>query len=137
VTALVHSGVMRMAARANWGRWIVDCGRCENAIWAEPYLTLAWSCRWCDGLIEVVWPDPDMVAGVERLLMQRPNPKTRNWVPGETLSELMLENGKAGVYAGLNVTPKPGEQIMAVDDYRIRVDTLPELPNRMRKAITA
>lgn len=75
-------------------------------------------CRECWQSTAVLWPSDDMVQGVERLLMMRPDVTTRNWTPGETLIDLMWENGQHGIFTGL-------DGALAVEDGRIRTDTLP------------
>lgn len=88
-------------------------------------------------MTEVIWPSIDMVNGVERLLMMRPDPSTRNWHPGETLHDLMWENGEHGILDEfrLGITPKIGEPLMVLEVDRIRTDNVPVLKHRVRKAI--
>jgi hypothetical protein len=77
-----------------------------------------------------------MVRGVERLLMMRPDPSTRNWFPGETLGDLMMENGAHGIldqFQHLAVTP--GVSLFTVEEGRIRMDNLPALKPRIRREI--
>jgi hypothetical protein len=100
-------------ARANWGRWLIDCGRpgCLSALevghhlrdqngaevrhgvdWFEPSMR-CWDCGWVTE--HIVWPhDPD---SIEIVLAMRPAEITRNWWPGETLESLMLENIAHGI----------------------------------------
>lgn len=86
-------------AEANWGRWIVRCPApyCTNAIqvgrWEPVFRCLgAGACGWST---ELIWPaDPE---GIETLLMMRPDMTTRNWLPGETLQQLLVENTQHGV----------------------------------------
>lgn len=79
-----------------------------------------------------------MVKGVERLLMMRPDPSTRNWVPGETLHDLMFENAEHGVLDDprFGVDAAPGDSLMILDDGGIRVDNLSALKPRVRQEIT-
>lgn len=86
-------------AEANWGRWVARCpaGLCTNAVqvnrWQQRYECVgAGGCGWTS---YISWP-PDPEA-VETLLAMRPDPNTRSWVPGETLQDLLLENGQHGV----------------------------------------
>lgn len=86
---------------ANWGRWVARCPRqwCTNAMQVEPgdsaFICLgAGGCGWTAAL---VWP-PDPPA-IELLLMMRPVPRTRNWMPGESLEDLIAENARHGVLA--------------------------------------
>lgn len=86
-------------AEANHGRWIAKCPRpdCTNALALDPGQT-AFACVAQDGCgqtADVVWPpDPD---AIETLLMLRPVPGTRNWLPGETLEQLLEENAAHGL----------------------------------------
>lgn len=86
-------------AEANWGRWIVKCpvSWCDNAMQVERG-QLDFCCAGLDScgcLAEITWPaDP---AAIEMLLEMRPAKKTRNWVPGESLEDLIAENAIHGV----------------------------------------
>jgi hypothetical protein len=115
MSALVLPGVT--AAEANWGRWVARCSWCPSAITAEPGLP-AYRCVECARWNEVVWPDADMVHGVLRLLSMRPDVTTQNWLPGETLVDLMIENGQHGIFDGAT-------DDFVVEEGRIRMDALP------------
>lgn len=86
-------------AEANWGRWIARCpaGLCTNAMqlhrWQQHFACAgAGGCGWTT---DVLWPaDPE---AVEALLALRPAARTRNWLPGETLQQLLLENAQHDV----------------------------------------
>jgi hypothetical protein len=52
-------------------------------------------CKECHGRFAVTWPTDR--AEIERILMDRPDPATRNWLPGETLQELVIENLAHGI----------------------------------------
>jgi hypothetical protein len=71
-----------------------------------------------------------MVEGVERLLAMRPNPKNRNWRPGETLIDLMTENAVHGVFDPA-LPADPGTCLLSVDEGRIMTDALPAVPGRL------
>lgn len=81
-------------AEANWGRWIARCpsGMCTNAMqlrmWEQGFeCDGPGSCGWTS---PVIWPaDPE---GIAVLLAMRPDSRARNWVPGETLRDLLEEN---------------------------------------------
>lgn len=80
------------------------------------------------------------MVGVERVLMMRPDPSTRNWFPGETLIDLMRENGEHGILDNLerlNLAVSPGDVVFSADETRIRVDHLPVLKPRIRQEIGA
>lgn len=70
--------------------------------------------------------------------MMRPDPSTRNWFPGETLNDLMWENGIHGIFDNLeqlNLSVNPGDMLFAVEENRIRSDKLPALKPRTRQQI--
>jgi hypothetical protein len=52
-------------------------------------------CNYCGLQCAVEWPS--FAADIERLLAMRPIPSTRNWLPGETLVDLLGENIEHGV----------------------------------------
>lgn len=116
-------------ARANWGRWVIDCPTCTSALTLPPGAE-AFACWDCGARAVVEWPAPEFVAGVERLLSMRPAVETRNWVPGETLHDLLAENVQHGVMTALALPEGPGA-LLAITGDRITVDRLPDLPNRL------
>lgn len=138
MTALVQSGSHVVEAYANWSRWVAHCGLCPRAMRLQSF-TPHLECDLCGTTTEVIWPSESMVAGVERLLMMRPDPSTRNWVPGETLHALMFENGAHGIFDNLSeqLGAAPGESLFVVEDERIRMDGLPVIKHRVRKEIAA
>jgi hypothetical protein len=146
MTALIQtSGLPRVAARANCGRWIVDCPRVpKHALWmdpGDPYFV----CWACGTAAEVVWPSEQMVLGIERLLMMRPDEDNRSWSWPETLHDLLQENVENGVMRG-----EVGDDL-AIEGDVITKDTFPaqrlrlneafqrqlELQQQIRKAIGA
>lgn len=148
VTALIRSGTYVVEAYANWSRWVARCGLCPSAEQLRPHgrtfngpnVTLPpwFECVECGTVTEVIWPAEQFVAAVERLLMMRPDPSTRNWLPGETLSDLMLENGAHGIFDHLDrlgLDAEPGQTLLAVDDQGMSADHLPPLKPRIRQAI--
>lgn len=92
MTELVISGAVQ--ARHNWNDWKAECPACPSAM-TIPVGTTTVTCWDCGAVIgPIVWPnDP---AGIEAILSYRPDPNTRNWDPGQTLEELLLENAEAG-----------------------------------------
>lgn len=80
------------------GMWIARCGRpwCTNALALDRGQT-RFECVALDGcgwFGEAIWPaDPD---AIEAILAVRPVPGTRNWLPGETLAQLLEENAVHG-----------------------------------------
>jgi predicted ABC-class ATPase len=71
---------------------------------------------------EIVWPA--RAEDVERLLSMRPDPHTRNWEPGETLNDLLLENMQHGVLSSVAESASAGA-LLAVADDAILMDALP------------
>jgi len=91
---------------ANVGRWVADCPQpfCRNAEHAGMYegefggLTeAAMHCRRCNTAWPVTWPPPYTRVAIEQLLMERPDPLNRNWLPTQTVSELAAENMEHGI----------------------------------------
>ena len=85
-------------AFANWGKWKARCPRpgCTNAM-ALDSDQLVFACLGPDSCgIEapVVWP-PDPQA-IEEILAMRPLTINQNWLPGETLEDLLAENAEHG-----------------------------------------
>ena len=96
-------------------------------------------CWECDAESPIGWPAEETVYAIERILMMRPHPKNRNWVPGESLHDLMFENGQHGHFDLPELTPEDaGTILFSVDDVRITVDRLPAaLGSQQRFAIEA
>jgi hypothetical protein len=53
-------------------------------------------CGECGSVYDVIWPAPTVAKRITQLLNQRPDPKTRNWLPGETIGRLVEENLEHG-----------------------------------------
>lgn len=137
MTALVRIGAYVVEAHASWSAWAAQCGRCPWGGRLQRF-TSNFDCPFCGAFNEVIWPSEDMVYGVERILMMRPDPSTRNWFPGETLNDLMWENGIHGIFDNLeqlNLSVNPGDMLFAVEENRIRSDKLPALKPRTRQQI--
>lgn len=124
-------------ARINWSRWIADCPACGSALAVQrgQHDFGAWTpdgfasgCWDCGTRTVILWPADDLAAGVERMLSMRPDPKTRNWTPGETLHDLMVENAHAGIFTQPALDAGPGLELLAVEGDRIVVDALPATP---------
>jgi hypothetical protein len=108
-------GSVMVVARVYQGMWIADCVRdaCANAevlpMPDENYeaFRLRWPanrcipecfvCTNCGLQSPILWPEN------HRELMDplalRPVPQTRNWLPGETVTDLWLENADHGIGA--------------------------------------
>lgn len=86
-------------AEANWGRWIARCpaGLCTSAVqvrrWQQRFeCTGEGGCGWT---APIQWPDdPEMI---EAILGLRPDVRTRSWLPGESLDDLIAENARHGL----------------------------------------
>jgi hypothetical protein len=90
-------------ARVSGSVWIVDCpsgdGGAEFVNFEDPRFFCC-SCRnraWGHQPIPVTLPDPALRLAVEEILVKRPDPRTRNWTPDETVDDLKLENLERGV----------------------------------------
>jgi hypothetical protein len=118
----------RLPVFVNWGAYKVQCPRCPSADLAPAQVFL---CTECGTRAEVEWPPEELRYGIERLLLMRPDVTTQNWEPGETLTELMWENGAHGIFTEL----PEGHSDLIVEDGRIRMDTLPVTFRRELKAI--
>lgn len=94
VTDLALDGVVY--AEANWGRWVGRCPArfCFSAMQLQRGQP-AFRCADCGTGADVVWPP--FAEDAETLLMMRPDPTTRNWVPGEDLHDLLHENILHGI----------------------------------------
>jgi len=129
---------------ANFGRWVAECA-CSSATefgtpGNPPMLASGWRCVECGDANEAVWPTPDMMHGVERLLLMRRYRKNQNWYPGETLEDLQRENALHGVYGFLEdseLAAAPGVSLMTIRDGEIKIDMLPMLnPRRELLAVS-
>jgi hypothetical protein len=101
----------------------------------------SFTCLECGTITSIIWPSEEMRAGIVRLLMMRPAAVNRNWLPGETLVELVKENADHGLYDNLQdrgVEANPGDTLFVIDADRIRFDNLPALtPATNRREIGA
>lgn len=76
---------MRLPAHTSSGGRVelVRCTRCHNsAAGKRPF--------------PVLWPSREQAGRIERILACRPDVKTRNWIPGESLHMLAAENVEHG-----------------------------------------
>jgi hypothetical protein len=96
-----------LPAIVNSNRWIVECPDCNGAemAWKQWPLFVCATC-W-NGAAEVPYTFrpvrfPEYETAIERVLMARPVPATRNWLPGESVADLEAENAAHGL-------PKGGE----------------------------
>jgi len=86
---------MKAYAYVNHGRWVANCGTpfCPEAHAVAP--GDRFDCSNCGESFRVSWPlcKPQ----IERVLERRPVPQTRNWLVGESVSDLKHENQRFGV----------------------------------------
>lgn len=87
------------------GRWVIACPTCPRRV---PAHTAAggrvelFRCPLCHNSaagkrpFPVLWPTVEQAARISRILACRPDPKTRNWIPGESLHMLAAENIEHG-----------------------------------------
>lgn len=86
----------------NHGRWVVDCPDCAGAQLACK-TDHRFMCNECGNVVigglwrPVEWPEDKVGLGIEAALKVRP-PANQNWVPGETVDDLLAEN--LAVYGG-------------------------------------
>jgi hypothetical protein len=82
------------AARVNQGRWIIDCPFCPGAVMADTR-DPRFFCLSClneaagGGWLAVLFPSRR--EEIEAELMRRPREENRNWLPGESLLDLVAE----------------------------------------------
>ena len=77
-------------SRINENRWIADCAECRGAefvIEGQPFI-----CASCGAVSVVTWPAE--TEEIEQVLDKRLNPLNRNWMPGETVDDLLRENSE-------------------------------------------
>jgi hypothetical protein len=97
MTELALPGVSYV--EAHWGMWIARCIRpwCTNAMQVDLHQP-SMVCEGADGCgqgADLFWPaDPEAIA---EILMMRPIRRTRNWLPGESITDLIGENVQHGV----------------------------------------
>lgn len=134
MSLLVRRGVTY--ARCNWSRWVGDCPSpfCLSALQLQrhqPWFT----CLECGETGEIVWPSH--VEDVERILLMRPDPFTRNWEPGESLQDLYQENLDHGILpVPIELVGSHQGLVFEVADDRILIDRAP-LPAVRRHQIGA
>lgn len=95
----------------NHGRWVALCprpgcmsaemfGRCQDGTQGG-LAGDSFRCRTeyggCGLICRAQWPDAELVPMIEALLLARPVPSTRNWMPGETPADLLAENFEHGI----------------------------------------
>lgn len=88
--------VVAIVAGSNWIAECPDCGAHSVVTPLEGYC-----CPNCGNMAvghqarPVTWPADR--AGIEAVLLKRPAPETRNWLPHETIATLEAENAEKGL----------------------------------------
>jgi hypothetical protein len=90
-----YTGPDRVVILVTGGAWKVVCPDCGNAPAYDPEWQLA-CCFECGARFEGLAPPAD-AAQIEALLMARPRVSTRNWMPRDTIADLVAENRAHGV----------------------------------------
>ncbi len=99
----VNTTVEPRKVRVHKGRWVIDC-----PCWGAQYACRTDHRHFCPdccnrdaggGWVPVIWPAPFEVELIEALLLARPDPATRNWIPGESAADLQAENVEHGIGA--------------------------------------
>lgn len=87
--------ILACVIRSNW---VAVCKVCETGMFVEP--GQPFYCVDCGMVLNngypmrVIWPDDR--AEIERILIKRARPVTRNWAAGETTNMLVAENIEYG-----------------------------------------
>lgn len=92
--SVVHDSTIPVVAYIAWNRWVIDC-ECGAGNATDPANPFA-CCFGCGAVHERVQFPPNVQA-IERVLLQRVKPSTRNWFPQETVDDLIAENVAHGV----------------------------------------
>lgn len=103
----VALGGMVAVAYVNHGRWVADCPLpgCDGAEFVSLRNPVFFCCECRNQVtahlpIPVQLPSPELRAEVERCLVARPVPATRNWLPGEPVAGIESENALHEVSGG-------------------------------------
>ena len=85
---------MKLEARINQNRWIVDCPFCKGAeaVWPGELWFLCAGCKNNDSRLAIRVEIPKDQAMIEAVLEKRDNLENRNWAPGESVKDLEKEN---------------------------------------------
>jgi len=91
---------MEIEAVINHSRYVARCPFCTGAelVWPSRLVFMCCSC-WNEqaGNKFLRVKLPEKREGIERELLNRPQPHTRNWEPGESIARLRRENKQHGV----------------------------------------
>lgn len=95
-----------VVAYVSWGLWVANCPD-PDCLGAEHFghapitgrvgglTAVGFRCARCALVCRSQWPAN--AADIEWVLAQRPRPETRNWLPHETLEDLLVENIVHGI----------------------------------------
>ena len=97
---------MKAIVYMSQGTWVAACPRpwCVNVEWAGPgpvtgrvggLTTDRLTCLRCGLTCAADWPDN--ADDIERVLAARPFLETRNWLPSESIHDLIVENAAHGL----------------------------------------
>lgn len=86
--------------RASGGRWLCLCPWCWTAMHASREDRRFWCVKCLNEqaggkAVLVEWPAPEMVEAIELELAKIPDPRMRNWRPGQDLEYLARETARA------------------------------------------
>lgn len=88
-----------LEAYVNHGRWVVEC-ECHGAQRVDfnhpVYFCLSCENRAFGGRMRPIII-PENYKEIEAALLLRPDETTRNWLPGETVADLLHENEQHGI----------------------------------------
>ena len=86
---VVHDDPTPVAARVSAGSWVVDClcgaGNAVDPAWPVAY------CFGC-GAVHAAVRFPADIDAITAALLQRPDPRTRHWTPGDTVNDVRRDN---------------------------------------------
>jgi len=96
-----------LVAVVDANRWIVHCPTCNGAefVWKQTLLMMCATCWNGGNVLPYTFRPvalPPRIKAIERVLMARPVPATRNWTPDETVADLEAENEANGLPKGGN-----------------------------------
>lgn len=98
MTALIRmTAPAAINARIELGHWLAECGTpyCRNADRLE--YGAGFLCAECGVAWDVVWPAPEVARQIVALLGYRPDWVNRNWLPHESVMDLLGENVLHGI----------------------------------------
>lgn len=85
-----HEEPAPLVARVDYGRWIGDCHNCRAGVALHPRWTIG-LCFGCGArYASVIFPEN--ITEIEAALLARPRQENRNWVPGESVDDLLRDN---------------------------------------------